>query len=195
METASTRHWLITSTTYGTWLPGDERGFVSTVKNDQTPRIRHNLPGTAYDCDIPQLRDSARALMKGLPVYLTSEQGIVVRDQFQETIAYRGWRCHALAIMANHFHIIVEAVADVHSTKILGDLKSYASRALNRRWARPNSGTWWTESGSRRPLSGEVALINAVIYVCTKQRDALVTWYAADYADSIKHAERGALAP
>ena len=25
------RYWLLTSTTYGTWLPGDERGFVGRV--------------------------------------------------------------------------------------------------------------------------------------------------------------------
>jgi hypothetical protein len=28
------RFWLLTWTTYGTWLPGDERGFVSEVRDD-----------------------------------------------------------------------------------------------------------------------------------------------------------------
>ncbi len=28
------RHWLLTSTTYGTWLPGDSRGVVGWAWND-----------------------------------------------------------------------------------------------------------------------------------------------------------------
>jgi hypothetical protein len=27
------RYWLLTRTTYGTWLPGDVRGFVSRVRD------------------------------------------------------------------------------------------------------------------------------------------------------------------
>ncbi len=27
------RHWLVTSTTYGTWTPGDDSGFVSRVRD------------------------------------------------------------------------------------------------------------------------------------------------------------------
>jgi len=31
MTLAFDRHWLLTWTTYGTWLPGDARGFVSPI--------------------------------------------------------------------------------------------------------------------------------------------------------------------
>jgi len=70
------RYWLLTSTTYGTWLPGDFRGFVSNVRdvgaNDQgadAPRspareVRHNVPGTPYDADLPGLERSARSALK-----------------------------------------------------------------------------------------------------------------------------------
>jgi len=27
------RHWFLTWTTYGTWLPGDDRGFVCNVSS------------------------------------------------------------------------------------------------------------------------------------------------------------------
>src|SRR5205823_2059977 len=76
------RYWLLTSTTYGTWLPGDARGFVSAVEDDPGPRIRHNVPGTPYDVDVPELRQSARTLLKGPPIYLVESQAIAVRDQF-----------------------------------------------------------------------------------------------------------------
>jgi hypothetical protein len=81
------RHWLITSTTYGTWLPGDVRGFVSTVENLRGPRVRHNQSGTPYDADMPELRESAQHLLKGSPIRFNLEQAGVVAAQFRETAA------------------------------------------------------------------------------------------------------------
>jgi REP element-mobilizing transposase RayT len=170
------RHWLITSTTYGTWLPGDERGFVSTVENHPGPRVRHNQPGTAYDADMPKLRESAQHLLKGSPIRFNVEQAEVVAAQFRETAAWRGWDLHALAVMANHFHVVISASDEVHSSAILRDLKSYAARALNHRWGKPEGGTWWTESGSRRPKDSEQALEAAIRYVLYGQPNALVVW-------------------
>jgi REP element-mobilizing transposase RayT len=189
------RCWLITSTTYATWLPGDERGFVSPVESDSGPRVRHNVYGTPYDAYVPPLRASAQNLMKGPPVYLLEEQALVIRDQFLETVQFRGWELHATSIMANHVHAVVEAAGEVPSTKILGDLKSYASRALNRRWARPISGTWWTESGSRRPLRDEFARVGAVLYVVTRQHCPLVVWYAPGYQELITASLSGGVSP
>jgi REP element-mobilizing transposase RayT len=173
-----TRHWLITSTTYGTWLPGDRRGFVSTVANPPGPRVRHNQPGTPYDANMPELRESARSLLQGKPVYLSVEQAEVVLLQFQETVAWRGWELHAVAVMANHFHVVISAPDEIHSTAILRDLKSYAARALNQRWGKPVGGTWWTESGSRRPLANGQALEDAGNYVLYRQPKPLILWPA-----------------
>ena len=78
--------------------------------------------------------------------------------------------------MNNHFHIVVTAGEEIQSTDILGDFKSYASRVLNRRYGKPESGTWWTESGSRRPLPNEKALEEAVDYVLYRQPNPLVVW-------------------
>ena len=170
-----TRSWLLTSTTYGTWLPGDRRGYVSRVENGSGPRVLHNQFSTPYDQDTPGLLASAHRLLKCPPIFLTAEQAIAVLAQFRETAAYRGWHLHAAAVMANHFHIVVTTPDDALSADILGDFKSYASRALNRRWAKPASGTWWTASGSRRPLPGWAAVEDASGYV-RDQPGALAVW-------------------
>jgi REP element-mobilizing transposase RayT len=180
--------WLITSTTYGTWLPGDKRGFVSTVEDGPGPRVRHNTLGTPYDADMPELRQAARAQMKGPPVYLNIEQAGAVLDQIRQTSDYRRWGLHAAAVMANHFHVVAEAPEEVLSTKILGDLKSYAARALNRLWQRPLSGTWWTESGSRRLLRNQAAIEDRIIYVVLGQYLPLVTWFDQQHAALIASA-------
>ena len=83
----------------------------------------------------------------------------------------------AVAIMSNHCHIVVGVPGDPEPSKILGDFKSYGSRHLNRHWARPMSRTWWTESGSKRKLPNEEAVLAAIKYVM-EQAYPLVIWTA-----------------
>jgi REP element-mobilizing transposase RayT len=165
--------WLLTSTTYGTWLPGDARGFVSTVTDVNGERVRHNQYGEPYDADMPRLEAAARQKMKGPAVYFSLEQAKTVIAQFRETAAHRGWLLFAVAVMSNHFHVV--AGGGVNPEWMLRDLKSYASRALNRQWGKPASGTWWTTSGSKRRLPEEAAVAAAVRYVLRQERP-LVVW-------------------
>ncbi len=51
------RYWLLTWTTYATWLPGDPRGFVSNIADEAGKGIRHNVPGTSCDADMPAMRE------------------------------------------------------------------------------------------------------------------------------------------
>ncbi len=171
---ARMRHWLLTWTTYGTWLPGDARGFVSQhrVRDEQ---VIYNLPETPYDHHLSLLNRYAALQLKGSPVRLSREHALAVRDQLLETSAVRGWQICAGAIMATHIHLIVEAPTDCSADILLRDYKAYASRALNARWERPASGTWWTTSGSRRHILGEESLCRALEYV-RAQEYPLVVW-------------------
>jgi REP element-mobilizing transposase RayT len=171
------RHWLITSTTYGTWLPGDARGFVSNVRFPDDSLDRHNKYGAEYDNDHPRLQELARKRMKGSPIDFTKQHAGVILAQFLETTEIQQWHAHAIAIMNNHFHIVASALETIPSKKILQSYKSYASRALNSNFPRPDSETWWTESGSRRPLRGEAALAAAIAYVL-QQQNPLLIWSA-----------------
>jgi REP element-mobilizing transposase RayT len=181
------RFWLLTWTTYGTWLPGDARGFVSPVREGPGPEVRHNMPGSSYDEDMPGLVRASQSALKGAPVFLDAEQSDVLLQQFRATAAHRGWELLAAAVMANHTHLIVGVPGDPDPSVLLRDFKGYGSRALNGRWPRPAGGTWWTESGSRRKLPGAEAVWAAVEYV-KRQANALVIWSAAP-------GERGASAP
>ncbi len=106
------RYWLLTWTTYGTWLPGDARGFVSNVGDDTGHGIRHNHPGAEYDADHPGLHRYMQARLKCSPIYLTQDQAPVLLAQFQETAGYRRWQMLAAAIMANHVHLVVGVHGD-----------------------------------------------------------------------------------
>jgi REP element-mobilizing transposase RayT len=173
------RFWFLTSTTYGTWLPGDERGFVGPVRTPLGVQTIHNLPGTEYDHDIQGLRRYARSQLKGPRIVLAPSQADVLIRQYYETARHRGWNLSAVGIMPTHFHIIVGVLDDPQPDEILSDFKSYGSRALNKKWDRPKSGTWWTESGSKRKLPDESAVLAAVEYI-RRQQNPLLIWIAGE---------------
>ncbi len=187
----SFRYWLLTSTTYGTWLPGDRRGFVSHVRDEQWHRVIHNIPGTPYDLDNPVVQGTATAEMRFAPVYLGDAQARVVLAQFQETCRYRGWRLLAAAVMRNHFHVILRVSGNPSPEVLLRDLKSYASRALSDFTSVHRPGAWWTVSGSKRRLKAESSVHAGVRYVL-QQEYPLVTWAEPEFRDSfLKSGERG----
>jgi REP element-mobilizing transposase RayT len=176
------RAWLLTNTTYGSWLPGDPRGSVTSVR-DRRPsdepgeaRIEHDIPGEQWEHEIAELAASARELMRGPPIALDLPKAEALLAQFTETATYRGWTLRAVSIMFNHFHIVVQVPSDPHPRKILADFKAYGTRVLNRRFGKPLSETWWTENGSKRFLRDEAALAAAIHYVLYKQPNPLVVW-------------------
>src|SRR5262249_48829249 len=161
---------------------GDERGFVSNVRDGEGPEIRHNVPGTEPDAKQRGLWLAAQAQVVGPAVYLSPNHAAEILGQFQETARYRGWELLAVAIMVNHVRLVVGVPGDLPPETLLRDLKSYASRKLNKRCERPASGTWWTESGSRRKLPTEEAVMAAVAYV-GNQEYPLVVWVNDRYGE------------
>src|SRR5438132_5979506 len=99
------RYWLLSSTFYGNWLPGDPRGFVGRVWDDRpgdpptAARHIHDMPGTPYDADLPGLHQASTALLHGDPIRVTAEQAHALITQFRETASYRGWWLLATAVM------------------------------------------------------------------------------------------------
>jgi REP element-mobilizing transposase RayT len=167
------RYWLLTWTTYGTWLPGDRRGFVADVRDHRGEKVLHNSPGSSCEADIPPLQDYAASIMTGEVVRLDVAQAQAVADQLRETATYRGWQVLALAVMANHVHVVVGVPGDPDPEKLLGDFKAWATRRLNAGWGHRKH--WWTQSGSRRKKQTSDEIRNAVLYV-RDQPHALVIW-------------------
>lgn len=169
------RVWFLTWTTYATWLPGDERGFVSPKFEKSSPEKRTNQPGTPYDQGHPELNRLAQSKVVGQPVYLTKPQSLIVQTQLNETACYRNWNIIAGAIMANHVHLLVGVKGDPDPATLLRDFKSYASRALNQQFPKPQSGKWWTEQGSKRIVKNVEGFENVRRYIM-KQEKPLCIW-------------------
>jgi len=84
---------MITWTTYGTWLQGDERGYV---KNGRV------CPGNKA------LMESNKQLQLQDAIRLSSAQQQVVRKAIIKEAVSQGQRIYALAVHPNHVHIVAE---------------------------------------------------------------------------------------
>ena len=111
------RLWFLTWTTYGTWLPGDDRGFVSPKFEKEVTEKRNNVLGTEYDEGRANLNHLAAENLRCPPITLSREQAQVLRHQFEETAKYRQWTLVAGAIMGSHIHLLV-VFSVIHSRKM-----------------------------------------------------------------------------
>ena len=156
----------ITWTTYGTWLPGDERGHVSNVITPQSFVRKQNRPGTAYAKGNPSTRDRAAELQKWPTVWLTELDAIVVANSLVNVAVEGKWMILRAAVMANHVHVVVTDCpldGPVVRRILKGKVQAKLSEAVgtNRRW--------WTAGGSDRTRRGERSIDATVEYVANQQ--------------------------
>jgi REP element-mobilizing transposase RayT len=172
---------IVTSCTYGTWLPGDERGFVSW--NQQNGKwVIHNAPGTPCDKDIPELVRRAKALMKESSACFDEAQAETVIEQWLKEAEKKQWTLFNIAVMQTHFHLTASAPVAVNKDEFLRVFKSRASFALNKKFGKR---TWWTDGGSVRYSHDEQTAENRIRYV-RKQEFKLVYWESPVVKDIIR---------
>lgn len=181
-------YWLITWTTYGTWLPGDKRGYVSNSPEASGLLELRNKPRTKYADQNEAWEARARQLMKGKPIYLQNEQSKIVFAAIEQVSNHRSWQLLTTAIMNNHVHVLVGITVGTNSNICLRDFKAYSSRELNIQYGKPSNGTWWTTSGSRRWKRDWPQLYEKILYV-QNQYSPLHLWTHPELSD-IKSTDR-----
>jgi REP element-mobilizing transposase RayT len=132
----------VTTTSHGTWLPGEMRGYVRKV---------HILPGD------PKLLELSRKLLKGQPVYFTSEERTRLFAALIAACAEFQYRLSDVTIESWHLHWIMFH-GDDSIEKVMGRLKTRMRQALAR-------GKIWTEGYCAEPLFDEVAIETAQEYI------------------------------
>ncbi len=135
--------------TYGTWLPGDERGWNQRGDPVRRPPNRGLAAWSA-------------AQLRWPPLYLDRAQREVVAAAFADACARNGWVLHEQAVQTAHVHVVVEA--DVDASAVRGVLKRAATRALRRRWPSLEGRELWAGSGWTRTLGAFVDGDRAVDY-------------------------------
>ena len=105
-----------TWTTYGSWLPGDARGWTDKAGAIRTPNHR--------------LVTRARACLHDNPVRLSPCQREHVEDIIRRHCDLRGWHLHAVACRSQHVHVVLTATT-ASPAQVCQQLKAWAARSLH----------------------------------------------------------------
>ena len=152
------RTYLLTFTSYGTRLHGDE---PASVDRD------HCVPGTPYaPPDTPRLT-AVKDRMSGKPYGPDAARRKLVLAGIQAGCERRHWEVLAVHVRSNHVHAVV--TAEERPEKVLSAVKSYASRALNEAGLDEPSTRRWTRHGSTRYLWKDSQIEAAIDYVVRGQ--------------------------
>ena len=137
--------YFITWTTYGTWLPGDERGCWHRGQFQSANEL---------------FREMALAKMKAFT--LSQED----RDAVDETVAkhceIRSWTLHTVHARLNHVHVVVSAPGYPPET-VCDQFKAWCTRWLKSR--HPGRERFWTAGGSCRWINHQDDLEAVIGYV------------------------------
>ncbi len=171
--------YFLTWSTYGTWLPGDARGWIQCGHGWQFPDAVRKL-----EAEAKMTEDACR---------FDGQQRDVVERQIAETCNVRRWELHAVNCRTNHVHIVV--TADQAPKIVRNQLKARCTRRLRELEAKrrlvedvPRSRfgfvfavdastptrtashdsireNWWAELGSQRFINDSERPEAAILYV------------------------------
>ena len=149
--------YFLTWPTYGTWLPGDERGWVKRHHGMQPP-------------DVELERASATRMTEPACCFNLAQRQLV-ESTISAHCRRRGWQLFAVNCRSNHVHVVVQAPD--HPDIVRDQLKSWTTRALKTHQSEHTGGThsfkqrtkWWAERGSKRYINNEAGLEAAIRYV------------------------------
>jgi REP element-mobilizing transposase RayT len=148
--------YFLTWATYGTWLPGDPRGWVAKPGEIRLP-----------DANLERVH---RSRMTEPSMVLDARQREIVEGTIADHCRIRGWHLHAVACRTNHVHVVVTA-AGRDPEDVMDQLKAWCTRRLKEKelGQTPNPqvvrANWWTQRGSKRWLNDHESLASAMEYV------------------------------
>ena len=145
--------YFLTWTTYGTWLPGDGRGWNRKDEAEIQPANVLFL-------------EMARLEMKEPEFRLSVAHRRIVEETVRDHCCKRDWHLHTVNARSNHVHVVVTAAG--YKPEIVRDqFKAWCTRRLKEAGVARTQ--FWTEGGSRRWINDDDALEGAILYVIEAQ--------------------------
>ena len=143
---AKTLGYMVTWTTYGTWLQGDERGYVKKGKVLVANRSLRKV----------NVANQAAKMVK-----LTRQEQEIVRKAIESEAARLRREIYSMAICYNHVHIVLNYTGETIEL-FVGRCKNSARVALQ---ANGFSGRVWTRGYDKRYCFDEKSLNDRIDYV------------------------------
>jgi len=157
--------YFITFSCYGTHLHGHESESVDRS---------HNKYGAPHLPPDEKTRQREKKNMNQDQYVLDNARAKIVLDSIIKTSFHRKWNLLAAHIRSTHVHVVIQALTTPE--KIMNDLKSYASSALNNAGFEKSDRKRWIRHGSTRYLWKTEALTNIIQYVLHEQGTPMVVY-------------------
>ncbi len=154
--------YLITFACYGCRLHGDVSGSVDRA---------HNLPGSRLVAGDRKRVAAEQGLMDQPPYSMNRHFREVVLAALLDRCSQQNWSLLAAHVRTNHVHLIVDGEATPE--RIMNDLKSYASRCLNRMKPNERARNRWARHGSTRWLWKPANVSAGVRYAVDEQGEQM----------------------
>jgi len=144
--------YMVTWTTYGSWLQGDERGYVKHGKI---------ISGN------PKILQACQRLQKSASVKLDSEAKAIVRQAILNEAKRIGHTIEALAVYSNHVHLVARPCQE-SIEEIVSRYKNVAMFALRKH---SQVGRVWTHGFDKRFCFSQDDLNQRIEYVNKHESD------------------------
>ena len=143
--------YMLTWTTYGSWLQGDERGYV------KQGRVLRGDKRLVALCE---------KLQKGKTVKLRDSEEDIVRRAILDEAQHSGRKVQALAVCSNHVHLVLRYSPEPVG-RTVSRFKNVASAALRRHG---RAGRVWTRGFDKRFCFDSDDLARRIQYVNNHNR-------------------------
>jgi hypothetical protein len=158
--------------TYGTWLPGDPRGFRTRHRRQHVEGdYKHPPPKRKYEA----LHTRAKGIMSREPVYLTPPQQIFVCSELVQSLVRRDIEVIVVSLNAYHFHLLAR-FRDHRPRHHLGVAKKESSYHLKARDAGV-AGPIWAVRSKCLPIRDRQHQLNVGGYIRSHRDLGAVIWF------------------
>jgi REP element-mobilizing transposase RayT len=161
--------YFITFSCYGAWLQGDDRGSVDREHN------QYGAPLLEAD---QELHDGRCKAMAESPYHLDQARRRVALQAICAIAKKKEWDLFAVHVRSNHIHIVVKSKQPIE--RLMNDLKTAISRALNKQFPEEQDRRRWTRHGSTRYLWTIGQLEEKIDYVLNGQGSVMERYPESD---------------
>jgi REP element-mobilizing transposase RayT len=178
MSTIAWNNWFhVTSHTYGTWLPGDPRGW-------RTRHHRVDAPGDYRHAPLPLeqtqgLHEQARRAMTRPAVHLSTISQKVVISSMREACASQDVDLAAICVDDHHVHALIRCT-NQDPRLVFGIAKKDSARRLSTAGLVAPGGTWGVRSHITPIVDREHQVVCVNYIVGHGSRGATIWWIGMD---------------
>lgn len=113
----------------------------------------------------PLREEMEKQAMRSRAIYLSREQQLFAQNALPAIFERGGWDARVWSAGDDHVHALLDVDRSIHGEQVRRLLKRWLGQALDSRYGKPASGTWWAEQGSNIAIDEERYLNNAYGYI------------------------------